>query len=201
MDFFLYAPNKIVVLTPQSTSIQNAYGFIKASFYRGLSRLFSKDPQCMDLIKRASSGKGGEYIESVAKLREEFKGLGEDREHQLSEYLEGFQMNLILNMVMDTKQNDISSIVSAVAKNYLNLNISTLGTVQYDKVLYMAINNMAGYLTGKRDNASGYCFYNIARNIMRTSVNCNNVSTIPEHRPFKTSARSDNSKEFSTANL
>ena len=42
IDFFLYAPNKIVVLTPQITSIQNAYGFIKASLFRCLSDMFSK---------------------------------------------------------------------------------------------------------------------------------------------------------------
>jgi len=42
MDFFLFAPNKICVLTPQITSIQNAYGFIKASLYRGLMQVFRR---------------------------------------------------------------------------------------------------------------------------------------------------------------
>ncbi len=34
IDFFLFAPQRMVVLTPQVTSMQNAYGFIKSSLYR-----------------------------------------------------------------------------------------------------------------------------------------------------------------------
>ena len=72
MDFFLYAPNKIVVLTPQITSIQNAYGFIKASLYRKLSIEFSRNPEGLELIKRASSPGNEDSIASVKTLKEAF---------------------------------------------------------------------------------------------------------------------------------
>ena len=68
IDFFLYAPNKIVVVTPQVTSIQNAYGFIKSSLYRCFTR------PSVRMLKPWTSSDGpatrlqGETIDSVAKL-------------------------------------------------------------------------------------------------------------------------------------
>src|SRR5690606_2150150 len=44
LDFFLACPNKMVVITPQPTSIQNAYGFIKAALYRQISRILASTP-------------------------------------------------------------------------------------------------------------------------------------------------------------
>ncbi|MDH4205984.1 MAG: P-loop NTPase, partial [Desulfobacteraceae bacterium] len=39
LDFFLIAHKKIIVLTPEPTSIQNAYIFVRNAVYRKLSRL------------------------------------------------------------------------------------------------------------------------------------------------------------------
>jgi flagellar biosynthesis protein FlhG len=174
MDFFLYAPNKIVVLTPQATSIQNAYGFIKASLYRGLSRMFSKDPQSLDLIKRASSGREKENIESVEKLRESFSSLGQEKERMLSDFLQEMNIHLIVNMVRTTKEKEVGNIVTAVARNYLSLNLSMLGIAQYDEVLATSINSMGRFLTEKKDSIAGICSHDIAQSVINITSNSDN---------------------------
>ena len=177
MDFFLYAPNKIVVLTPQATSIQNAYGFIKSSFYRGLSRHCKDNTESLELIKRASSLNKEEKIESVEKLRKAFRMAGEEEEGKLDAYLGEMNIHLILNMVRGPKEKEVAHIVNTVSQNYLSLNLKTLGTVDYDEFLSMLINNMPKYLAEKRDSIASLCFYDIAKSMINiTSDSSSDIS-------------------------
>ncbi len=176
MDFFLYAPNKIVVLTPQATSIQNSYGFIKSSFYRGLSRLCSKNTESKELINRATSISKEDKIESVEKLKEAFRMSDEEEEVRLTQYMKDINIHLILNMVRKPKEREVTQIVKTVAQNYLSLNLGTLGTVEYDKLLSMSINNMTKYLTEQRDSIASHCFYDIANCIMKITSDSGNAS-------------------------
>ncbi len=184
MDFFLYAPNKIVVLTPQATSIQNSYGFIKSCFYRGLSRLCSKNTESKELINRATSISKEDKIESVEKLKEAFRMTDEEEEARLTQYMKDINIHLILNMVRRPKEKDVTQIVKTVAQNYLSLNLETLGTVEYDKLLGMSINNMTKYLTEQRDSIASLCFYDIANNIMKVTSDSGNTSpSLPIQAP------------------
>ncbi len=177
MDFFLYAPNKIVVLTPQATSIQNSYGFIKSSFYRGLSRVCKNNTESLELIKRASSLNKGEKIESVEKLREAFSMSGDgEEEAKLIAYMEGMNIHLILNMVRNPKEKEVAQIVKTVAQNYLSLELQTLGIVDYDEFLGMSINNMAKFLTEKKDSIASHCFYDVAKSIMKIISDSESIS-------------------------
>lgn len=168
IDFFLYAPNKIVVLTPQITSIQNAYGFIKASLFRYLNDTFSKEDEALNLIKRASSPAQGDGIDSVEKLCDEFRALGEQYQERLINCIDTLNIKVIVNMLRDTKERNVSNIVKSVAKNYLGLTIEDLGLVPFDNILSISINNMAEFLSKRRDSMASIHFYDIASNIVKS---------------------------------
>ena len=169
IDFFLYAPNKIVVLTPQVTSIQNAYGFIKASLFRHLNDMFSKEEGAMELIKRAASPVQGESIDSIAKLYNEFKAFGEQQQEKLLNCINDLNIKLIINMVKDIKERNVCNIVKSVAKNYLGLTIEDLGIIQFDNILNTSINNMAEFFIKKRDSMASINCYDIATNIIKSN--------------------------------
>ena len=59
LDFFLLADRKIIVVTPEPTSIENAYRFIKASFYRML-RASNPTPCVRQLIEQAMDEKNSQ---------------------------------------------------------------------------------------------------------------------------------------------
>jgi flagellar biosynthesis protein FlhG len=165
IDFFLYAPNKIVVVTPQITSIQNAYGFIKSSVYRLLNQTFSKNAAATELIKRASYSVQGETIDSIARLYEAFKPLGDEYQQTLLDCIGKVNIKLLLNMVRDNKEKNVSEIIRSVAKNYLGLDVEQFGIVEYDNVLNASINKMAGFLIDGKQSVANMNFYDIAYRI------------------------------------
>jgi flagellar biosynthesis protein FlhG len=171
IDFFLYAPNKIVVMTPQVTSIQNAYGFIKASLYRKLHEAFNRDDEALELLKRTSHVTEGETIDSMAKLFEAFNDLGEEYQKILMECLNEINIKLLVNMVNYPNEKNVSNIIRSVAKNYLNLEVESLGTIQYDTLLHESINNMVGLLNNRKGGVAANNFYEIACRMLQ---NCNN---------------------------
>ncbi|MBI5409548.1 MAG: P-loop NTPase [Nitrospirae bacterium] len=179
IDFFLYAPNKIVVLTPQITSMQNAYGFIKASLYRRLNDAFGKEPEAAELIKRASFSAPGESIDSLARLYEAFRSLGEEQQERLLNCANELKIKLIVNMVKESKEKNVSNIISSVAKNYLGLDVENLGAIQYDNVLNASINNMAGFLANRKESSAGSNFYDIAYGIVKNIRKSNALNPSP----------------------
>jgi flagellar biosynthesis protein FlhG len=170
IDFFLYAPNKIVVVTPQVTSIQNAYGFIKSSLYRSLNQTFSKNWEALDLVKRASYSVQGEIIDSIAKLYDAFKPFGDDYQEMLLTCISKLNIKLLVNMVRDNKEKNVSDIIKSVAKNYLGLDIEHFGLVQYDNMLNASINKMSGFLINGKESVANINFYDIAYKIVRDST-------------------------------
>jgi flagellar biosynthesis protein FlhG len=167
IDFFLFAPNKIVVFTPQITSIQNAYGFIKASLYRKLDMVFRKEQECRDLIRRAGAAADTEGIDSIERLKETFRNMGEHHEAELVKTINELKINILVNMVREPREREVGNIVKTVASNYLSLELDSLGVVQFDNVLSRSINNMARFLQEKKDAAVSIDFYDIANKIIR----------------------------------
>jgi len=182
VDFFLFAPNKIVVFTPQITSIQNAYGFIKASLYRALTNEFRQDYKCKEIIERASKADEGDGIDSIEMLREAFQKIGDAEEAKLIKCLEELKIKIIVNMVRESKEREVGNIVSTVAKNYLNLTLEKLGIVQYDRILGQSINHMATFLSERRDSSVSVDFYDIANDLIKITnarENDKEVDTVP----------------------
>lgn len=162
IDFFLFAPNRMVVLTPQVTSLQNAYGFIKSCLYRELSREFSKSPEILDLLNRAGVPSPGEDLDSMEKIHRAVKAIDPEKADRLMKVLERFTVRLVINMVKEAKEKNIHRIIASVARNYLGIEIEDFGTIPYDRTLDAGVNQMASLLQGDRNGSYRYPFYELA---------------------------------------
>src|SRR5690606_24017690 len=67
LDFFLSADQKIVAVTPEPTSIENAYRFIKAAFYRKF-RCAERELEIHDLVESVMNNRNQNGIRSPADL-------------------------------------------------------------------------------------------------------------------------------------
>jgi flagellar biosynthesis protein FlhG len=99
LDFFLVAHQKIAVLSPQPTSIQNAYAFIRNAVYRRLSQLSSREPSLKALVETAMNPKNELKVRTIKELFEAIADAeGTDLVEGLQKEIERIQPAMITNM-------------------------------------------------------------------------------------------------------
>lgn len=159
LDFFLAAHEKIIVLTPEPTSIQNAYIFVRNAVYRRLSRLCSKSPSLQPLVKIAMDPKNELKIRTVKELLQFIQESGgEDAAEPLEKGIGEIWPLVITNMVKDNKEKNAGRIVQIVAEKYLMIQSTELGSVSYDRQIFAMVSDMIPLI--KLDQSS-HAFANI----------------------------------------
>jgi flagellar biosynthesis protein FlhG len=143
LDFFLLAHNKIIVLTPEPTSIQNAYIFARNAVYRKLSRISNNSPTLQNLIKMAMDPKN---ILKIRTIKELIQFIEESEEKEIIELIKkeigNMKFGIVTNMVRYPREKNAGSIVKIVANKYLNVQSEELGHIPYDTHIQTMVSGM-----------------------------------------------------------
>jgi flagellar biosynthesis protein FlhG len=159
LDFFLAAHEKIMVLTPEPTSIQNAYIFVRNVVYRRLSRLSSKNPSLQTLVKIAMDPKNELQVRTIKELLQFIQESGgKDVAEPFEKEIGEIRPAVITNMVKDNKEKNAGRIVQIVAEKYLMIQSTNLGSVSHDRQISSMVSDMVSLI--KLDQSS-HAFGNI----------------------------------------
>ncbi|MEW6184513.1 MAG: P-loop NTPase [Thermodesulfobacteriota bacterium] len=143
LDFLLIAHQKIIVLTPEPTSIQNAYIFARNAVYRKLSRISNNSPTLQHLIKIAMDPKN---ILKIRTIKELLQFIEESDEKEITELIikeiGNMKFGIVTNMVRTPKEKNAGSIIKIVANKYLNVQSEELGHVPYDSHIQTMVSDM-----------------------------------------------------------
>src|SRR5262249_1616645 len=126
LDFFLLADQKVVVVTPEPTSIENGYRFIKSSFYRML-RSASPSPYVRQLIEQAMDLKNSRGIRTPKDLLNEVKRLSPTEGADLESRMAAFHISLIVNQVRVKSESEIGNSIGMVCERYFGMGIDYAG--------------------------------------------------------------------------
>jgi len=132
LDFFLMSDGGILVVTPEPTSVENAYRFLKSAFYRRLRGTVSSSA-AKALIDGALDRKNDLGIQSPSDLVEAMKGVSEEEAKSVAEEVERFHPNLILNQVRTKKDIEVGFSIRSACKQYFGIQLHYLGYVVYDQ--------------------------------------------------------------------
>jgi len=131
LDFFLACPHRIVVLTPQPTSIENAYGFIKAALYRKLASIL-RPTALKGLLDSGSDSQEHPFPRSTDEVLEEV-ALGAPAvlpAVQLA--VTEFRVLLVVNQIRRQREEQVAEVLRKVAGRYLGTETRVLGCVPFD---------------------------------------------------------------------
>ena len=168
LDFFLIAHKKIIVLTPEPTSIQNAYIFVRNAVYRKLSRLSNKNPSLQALIKIAMDPKN---VLKIRTIKELFQFIEESDETNIIEVLKkeigDIHLGVVTNMVKNEKEENAGRIVQIVAEKYLTITSTDLGCVSYDKHINTMVSDMVPLINLDQSSQAFGNVYEIANKLSK----------------------------------
>lgn len=150
LDFFLSANPGIVVATPEPTSIENSYLFLKSCIMRVL-KLYMDHFKIPDLHQKML-----EQIEKNSQsLYSFFKSLMEsDRSYGTILYraLRNFRPCLIMNKARDAADAELGRSVADVARRYLLIDLHFLGAVPYDARVHSSLRALEPFAATHKDS-------------------------------------------------
>ena len=167
LDFFLVAHQKIAVLTPQPTSIQNAYAFVRNAVYRRLSQLSSREPSLKALVETAMNPRNELKVRTIKELFEAIVDAdGTDVVESLQREVERIQPAMITNMTRDTHDKNAGRIIQLVAEKYLTIRPTNLGGIVYDKQIDRMVSEMVPLTKLDQSSEAFACVYEIATKLL-----------------------------------
>jgi len=163
LDFFLAADLGLVVLLPEPTSIENAYRFIKTSFFRRMQGL--TDPAVAEAMSVVLSGRDPTARtpwDLVTRLRIDNPAGAT----QLEMLLGGFHPWLVVNQARTRADHDIGPTIAAAWKKFFGLELGYLGTVGHDDAVWMAVRARQALLTTAPSSAASLGVMRLAENLL-----------------------------------
>jgi flagellar biosynthesis protein FlhG len=131
LDFFLISHCGILITSPEPTSIENTYRFMKGLLFRYLRNVVSQDV-IKSLIDKGIRQRDGHTFETVFDLLDVLEKIEPDLGVTISNYLSSLDIKLIVNQVRTNMDNMIAQNMAIAARKYFGIPIDFLGSVSYD---------------------------------------------------------------------
>ena len=138
LDFFLSADEGILIVLPEPTSVENAYHFIKAAFYRKLKKA-SKHSGVAEAIDKAMGEKIARGIQSPRTLINNVLKINPEAGQILQEEANGFRPNIIVNQTRKFDDRDLGQDIAHACRDYFGIGIRYIGHVEEDNSLREAV--------------------------------------------------------------
>ncbi len=135
LDFFLTADQKIVAATPEPTSLENAYRFIKAAFYRKF-RLAEHESEIHDLIESIMTNRDQNGIRSPADLIRRLTAESPESAAKLKSHLQDLKLQVILNQVRSREDIELGHSMKSVCKKYFGIEANYIGYLDHDNAAW-----------------------------------------------------------------
>ncbi|MGZ3721531.1 MAG: MinD/ParA family ATP-binding protein [Bdellovibrionales bacterium] len=167
LDFFLMAQHKVVVFTPEPSSVENAYRFLKASFFRKLRRYeyqLQLKSQIDELLNNRTTHKVKSPADLIRALVKQEPVLGLKLKNILSE----MNFEIVLNQARTRQEVDMGYALQSVCNKYFGFPCEFLGGLEYDNAVWQSLRQKHHLLVANRQTHLYAQLMAIARKIAKS---------------------------------
>ncbi len=161
LDFFLMSDGGILVVTPEPTSIENTYRFLKGAFYRRLRQSVTSHPVKM-LIDSAMDQKNEMGIQNPYDLLKAVKQVNLEEARRMEEEVEAFRPNLILNQVRSKKDIEVGFSIRSACQKYFSIHVHYLGYIVFDQEVGHSVRRRKPLVLVNARSRAAQCVFEIA---------------------------------------
>ncbi|HLL55077.1 MAG TPA: MinD/ParA family protein, partial [Myxococcaceae bacterium] len=164
LDFFLIADHGVLVLLPEPTSVENAYRFVKAAFFRRLQYL-EEHYGISELVEDALTSREGALrtpYEFVARVKSTDAALGEKLERELR----AFRVKLVVNQVRTPADQGVGDAVVSAWRKFFGLEMDYLGFIRYDDEAWRSVRKRRPVLVERPDCEAAQGVVRIAERLL-----------------------------------
>jgi flagellar biosynthesis protein FlhG len=132
MDYFMVYEGGIVVIAPEPTSVENAYSFIRAAFYRRL-RLAMVSHDVRRVVTMAMDERNERGIRTPLDLLREIQAIDSTEGHRFVQTMREFRPRIVIYEVRTADDIKLGFSVRSVCRKYFGLEAEYMGYVNHDK--------------------------------------------------------------------
>jgi flagellar biosynthesis protein FlhG len=140
LDFFLAARRGIVVVVPEPTSIENAYYFLKAAFFRSL-RAVARNAAVNAALTRVLDERIKRRVRSPLDLIAGVMEVDPVAGQVLRQRARSFAPKLIVNQVRNDEQRALGNKIVHVCREHMGTPIENLGWLEHDQHVADAVHH------------------------------------------------------------
>lgn len=138
LDFFLVADHGILTVVPEPTSIENAYRFIKAAYYRRLKNL-EMSWNLRPLVEEATRERAEGGLKTPVDLVNYVAARDPEGGERLRAELERFPLKLVVNQTRNDEERHLGEAISHACRKYFGISMEFLGTIPYDDAVWRSV--------------------------------------------------------------
>ncbi len=138
IEFFLACDKQVIITTPEPTSIENSYQFLKKAFHKTVMET-SKELQCVDEITKLLNHKERFNIKTPAQLITFL----EEKEPELGKILRkkisNIMPKILINQARSHQDQILSNSIEKICSQYFSMKCEGIGFVNYDSAVWQSL--------------------------------------------------------------
>ena len=138
LDFFLVARKGVLVVVPEATSVENAYFFIKAAYFRKLKRAQPR-AQVKAAIEEVMKSDARRLVRTPRDLMAQVMAVDTEAGAALMEEASTFSPTIIVNRVERTEQSRLGAEMGSACRDYFGIQLRCLGTLPLDNLVRRSV--------------------------------------------------------------
>ncbi len=168
IDFFLIANAGIIVSTPQTPAILNAYNFLKNAVFRQLQRSLSSPKKVVNYLKDVVKDKTPGATPTISQILDKIEGISGKAGAEARAQVDGLLPHLVLNMGESPDDLEIGYSLRDLVRKNLAVSIGCLGFVYQDKAVAAALKGLKPVVVDREDSLASREIDRIAQKILQS---------------------------------
>ncbi|MFP6640074.1 MAG: P-loop NTPase [Myxococcota bacterium] len=165
LDYFLVADMGLLVLHPEPTSVENAYAFLRAAFYRRL-RLAVLGHDVRSLIREVVDQRNERGVRNPQDLLREIERIDPVEGRRVAQTMQKFKPRIVINDVKREEDVTLGFEVASVCRKYFGFEAEYLGYVNHDEAVRQSVNLGRPLVDYLEDSEASSYLRRIARKIV-----------------------------------
>lgn len=138
IEYFLAADEGLVVMTAEPTSVENAYGFIRAAYYHRMGGAL-ESLAARQVVAEAMDQRNERGIRTPLDLLREVQSLDPVEGERFVAAMRAFRPRVLVNGVRTAEEIKLGFAVRSVCQKYFGIDVEYLGYVNHDEAVRRAV--------------------------------------------------------------
>ncbi len=168
MDFFLASNCGVLVTTPQSPSVLNAYGFLKNAVFRELQRRFSSNKKISEYLKSIQNDSKPNATPKLTEIVDRIRKFGKTHGSQAEEVVSELKPFVVVNMIRTPEDFTIINGLRELTERNLMLNLGCLGALFHDEAVVQSLRDQKPFIEAGEQSFTAAQLNRIAQKLLQS---------------------------------